>query len=87
MNIGSVWEELQSLHHRLSILLRSQVRESSHASMEGRSSPEEYAILKELSGLKPEVEWHLIEQILTRPPEVDLRFLLPEVWVSLVFTP
>ena len=29
--------------------------------MEGRSAPEEYAILKELSSLKADVEWHLVQ--------------------------
>ena len=56
-----VAEEFRGLHHRLSILLRSQIRQSSHAAMEGRSSPEEYVILKELLSLKADVEWHLIQ--------------------------
>ena len=52
-------DEYRSHPRRLSVMLRSQSRQTSHAALEGSVEPEEMQLIQELAAQRAEVAWNL----------------------------
>ena len=63
LQTGEVWtdvvEEFRDWHHRVSVFIRGLSRQLCQSAIEGCSEPEDLTLLREMSRLKEDLEWHL----------------------------
>ena len=72
-DLSEVVEEFRQLHYRLSVCMRTQSRQVMHSTLEGDGEPEEFQLLRELSRLRQDLEWHLNQSEIDRSQVGDLR--------------